>query len=43
VHGLAGLRVADSSVMPMIVSANVNAATVMIAEKASDLISEGEN
>ncbi|TCS37851.1 choline dehydrogenase [Paucimonas lemoignei] len=38
VHGLTGLRVADSSVMPSIPSANICAATMMIAEKASDLI-----
>lgn len=38
VHGLDGLRVVDSSVMPVIPSANVCAATMMIAEKASDMI-----
>lgn len=38
VHGLTGLRVADASVMPEIVSTNTNAATVMIGEKAADLL-----
>lgn len=38
VHGLQGLRVADSSVMPSIPSANICAATMMIGEKAADLI-----
>lgn len=38
VHGLAGLRVIDSSIMPMIPSANTAAATMMIAEKGSDMI-----
>lgn len=38
VHGIGGLRVADCSVMPAIVSGNTNAAAVMIGEKASDLV-----
>jgi choline dehydrogenase len=38
VHGLAGLRVADASIMPTIVPVNTNAATVMIGEKAADLM-----
>jgi choline dehydrogenase-like flavoprotein len=41
VNGISGLRVCDSSVMPNVVSSNTNAATLMIAEKASDLILSG--
>jgi choline dehydrogenase len=38
VHGLEGLRVIDASVMPRMISANLNASTLMIADKGSDLI-----
>jgi choline dehydrogenase len=38
VHGLSGIRVADASIMPTIVSANTNPCSIMIGEKAADLV-----
>ncbi len=37
-HGISGLRVADASIMPQLISGNPNAVCIMIGENAADLI-----
>jgi choline dehydrogenase len=43
VHGLAGLRIADASVMPCVPSGNTNAPAIMVGERAADFVRRGRN